>query len=205
MLYCLDVDGTLVQSFLRDGGRCDRCHGRRVVAMYDGPALGPAMSRSEEAGRGREVPCPDCVASYDRVELLPGRAGVLWRLARQPGARFALVTNQGGVAFGYQTKEQVGRKLAAVASACDFFYGKPFTVHVAFGHPNATIDEYRAPELVEKRKPGPRMLYDALRAHDVHAHQAVYVGDMDTDLQCAEAAGVTFAYADDFFGPVAIA
>lgn len=182
-LYGLDIDGTLIRSFLRDEP-CETCNGTRRVVLHG----------------IRFDPCPECVATYDAVELFPGRSGGIWRLARVPDSCFALITNQGGVAFGYQTKEQVGAKLARVALACDFFFGRPFTIHVAFGHPKASVPEYRDLEQVAKRKPSPVMLYDAMAAHRMGKADTVYVGDMDSDRLCAEAAGVRYFEASEFFG-----
>lgn len=192
MLYCLDIDGTLIRSFMRNMP-CSTCNGERRIRA-DRLLVG-------ERPLGEDyVSCPECVENYDRVELLPGRAGRLWAVAQSPGTRFALVTNQGGVAFGYQTKEQVGMKLARVAMACAFFYSRPFSVHVSLGHPKATDAEYRDPEQVARRKPSPKMLEEAMAAHSVFADATVYIGDMDTDRECAAAAGVAYMDAGEFFG-----
>lgn len=193
-LYAFDIDGTLIRSFIRDEP-CQTCGGTRKVAA----ALPPIDGRNAER-EGRFVACPECVANYDTVQMLPGRAGALWRLSRIPDACFALVTNQAGVAFGYQTKQQVGAKLALVTVECAFFFGRPFTVHIAFGHPKATIAEYRDFEMVSKRKPSPVMLYDAMSAHRMGKADTMFVGDMDSDEACATAAGVRYVHASEFFG-----
>lgn len=146
---------------------------------------------------------------YDRVELLPGRAGLLHALAKD-GNRFGIVTNQDGVAFGYQTKEQVGVKIARVLKECAFFYGQPFSVHICFHHPRATIDEYRDPEGCKRRKPERGMILEAMAAHYGPSESAgglmyraagktVFVGDMATDAEAAKAAGVTYHDAEAFF------
>lgn len=192
MLYALDIDGTLIRSFMRDE-KCVRCGGKRRV-------LAASLAEGVKPVESDYVSCPDCVENYDRVELLPGRAGRLWHLAKEDAhARFALVTNQAGVAFGYQTKEQVGEKLARVTVACAFFYGRPFSVHVAFGHPKAKVREYRDPEKVARRKPAPNMLYEAMESHGVGTPQTLYIGDLPTDMECAAAAGVTYIDAGAFF------
>lgn len=195
MLYAFDIDGTLIESFMRDMP-CSTCNGERRIRS-DRLLVG-------ERPLGEDfVSCPECVESYDRVEMLPSRASKLWRLAQRPGAQFALITNQGGVAFGYQTKEQVGSKLARVALACDFFYGRPFSVHVALGHPKATALEYRDPGEVARRKPSPKMLEEAMAAHSVGEDAVLYIGDLPTDRECAVAAEVAYMDADEFFGTMA--
>jgi D-glycero-D-manno-heptose 1,7-bisphosphate phosphatase len=195
VLYALDADGTLIESFMRDEP-CGTCDGSRRIPVPD-PL--PAGHLTSPIRTGRYEPCPECVGRYDRVELLPGRADRLKFLAAQPYTSFAIVTNQAGVAFGYQTEEQVHTKLAAVARACAFFYGRPFSVHCAFGHPKATVERYRDPAMVARRKPSPVMLHEAMTSHLHRIGTTIYVGDMDSDRECALAAGVTYVDADVFF------
>jgi D-glycero-D-manno-heptose 1,7-bisphosphate phosphatase len=133
---------------------------------------------------------------FDLVEVLPGRREKLAALADE-GARFALVTNQGGVAFGYQTTRQVFDKLGVIVAAFNAFYLRPVSVHYCFTHPKATVEAYKVDSA--RRKPGPAMLLEALEAHDVNGLASVFVGDMDTDQQAAEAAGVRYVDAAEFF------
>jgi histidinol phosphatase-like enzyme len=116
--------------------------------------------------------------------------------------RFGLVTNQGGVAFGFQTKEQVWEKLGRIVTALDFFYGQPFSVHVSLYHPDATVPEWRceAGSLAsQRRKPSGRMLVEAMERHRVDQLTTVMVGDLDTDHQAADAAKVVYYDAKEFF------
>jgi len=50
-----------------------------------------------------------------------------------------------------------------------------------------------------RRKPGPGMLIDLMRRQRVSPSQTVYVGDGDEDRLAAEAAGVQFIAASEFF------
>lgn len=165
-LYCFDIDGTLIRSFMRENM----------------PRPGTDEARSE----------------YDRVEALMGRLTVLYELALTR-KRFALVTNQGGVAMGYQTVRQVERKLSRVVRTMAFFYSRPFSVHCAYGHPDAKDPRLATPEEVCKRKPSPWMLEQAIEAHGVELARTLYVGDLDSDRMCAENAGVAYRDADEFF------
>jgi HAD superfamily hydrolase (TIGR01662 family) len=116
---------------------------------------------------------------------------------------FAIVTNQGGVAWGYHTAAEVYQRIGRTLELLQFFWGRPFSVHVAFKHPNATISGYKGSD---GRKPAATMLLDAQRAAfpagtpDVVLRQSVMVGDRDEDEKAAEAAGVTFTPAFQFFG-----
>lgn len=148
---------------------------------------------------------------YDRIAILPNRREVLADL-RDAGHDVAIATNQGGVAFGYQTVAQVREKLLRTA----WMLGAggvplvrtspvrkavaPADVYVALHHPIATIERWQQPEHWNWRKPGAGMLEQAMRDRGVEAAQAVYVGDMEVDEQAAKAAGVRYVHPDEFFG-----
>jgi histidinol phosphatase-like enzyme len=191
MLYCFDIDGTLIKSFMRDGPeKCPSCGCPRYVQHWDNC---PIRTSGVEEFYG--------VDDYARIEVLPGRIEKITVLAAQPRARFALVTNQGGVAFGYQTVEQAWRKVGGVVAAFSGFLTRPVTLHVAMGHPKATIDPYRhVHELTpDYRKPGGGMIIEAIERHRADTSSAVFVGDMDSDELAALAAGVPYYDAEEFF------
>jgi histidinol phosphatase-like enzyme len=176
VLFCFDADGTLIEGFLRNWGKPQPKHGSEVEQVV-----------------------------YDRVELLPGRLEFIERLAvTQADPRFAIITNQAGVAFGYQTEQQVRAKMGHVVSALHFFFGRPFSIHIAYEHLNATVPEYKVDELTY-RKPAPGMILEALAVHYykeqtyMRPPYGIMVGDMETDRQAAEAAEVRYYDAEDFF------
>jgi D-glycero-D-manno-heptose 1,7-bisphosphate phosphatase len=166
-LFLFDIDGTLIRSFMRDGGQDQ---------------------------------------DYDLIEVLPGRSVALEAL-RGDGHDVALVTNQAGVAFGYQTTADVRRKLQRVLKALGLGGGirttegercsPPPVAYVSFAHPKATIDLFLSDS--DWRKPGGGMIRQAMLDHDVSAASTTFVGDMDSDQAAAEAAGVRYMHADDFF------
>jgi histidinol phosphatase-like enzyme len=183
MLYLFDIDGTLVRSFMRDGG---------------------------------------AIADYDRVEVLPGRREAIARLYREKSTCIALVTNQGGVALGYQTKQQAAQKITQVLVMAGISAGPirvrpgavidetgfemapylaPFmpSAYVSFGLPHATLPEYRVLDGDEWRKPGPGMLISAMRDWDHVRKDTVFVGDRDSDRQAATAADIAYVDAATFF------
>lgn len=194
MLFLFDVDGTLVEGFL-DRYDCAKCEGKGHFDFEDKPDPD-----------GPEV-CPKCHGKgylydigergFDVVTLLPGVAEKVAALS-EPGITFGLVTNQGGVAFGHQTPEQVRRKLGVLLAELNFFGGRTHTVHVCFEHPQGTLPEWKKDAY--RRKPSPGMIYDAMREHRVSRRDTYYVGDMDADRDAAEAAGIDFTWAKDFFG-----
>lgn len=48
-------------------------------------------------------------------------------------------------------------------------------------------------------KPSPAMLNEIMRQFNAVPTDTIFIGDWDTDRQAAEAAGVAFAFAKDFF------
>lgn len=225
MLYIFDVDGCLIEGFLETRA-CEVCGGE-------------GRHHTDHAPGGFEK-CSDCKGKgqvfaghlpYYTVTLLPRRLERIFMITKEdPFARFAFATNQGGVAMGYQEPGEVWDKMARVFRACRFFYGKPFSLHVAMHHPEPRkgLEEWLAPEGYDLRKPGPGMLNEALASHfgrsdtmvlgDVSweaqmnqspvirstatpvKQHAVFIGDLATDRDAAEGAGVRFEWSQDFFG-----
>jgi histidinol-phosphate phosphatase family protein len=127
------------------------------------------------------------------VELLPGVGARLRRYAAL-GWWLVIVTNQGGVAFGYQTEREAQAVHQAVLDAL------PVRIDASYlcpHHPKGTIARYAI--ACPRRKPAPGAILDALARFEVAPDQCLFVGDQDTDRQAAEAAGVPFSWAWDFF------
>jgi histidinol-phosphate phosphatase family protein len=128
------------------------------------------------------------------VELLPGIAAKIHHAASL-GWRIVIITNQGGVAFGYQTHRQAWLVHRSVLDAL------PVTVDASYlcpHHPDGTDPRYAV--TCPNRKPAPGFLLDALARYDVRPEQCLFVGDMDTDWQAAQAAGIPFEWAPRYFG-----
>jgi histidinol-phosphate phosphatase family protein len=129
----------------------------------------------------------------DEVELLPGVGPALCRYAAL-GWWLVIVTNQGGVAFGYQTEPQAQATHQAVLDAL------PVAVDASYlcpHHPRGTTERYALD--CPNRKPASGAILDALDHFWARAEDCLLVGDQDTDRQAAKAAGVPFAWASDFF------
>lgn len=127
------------------------------------------------------------VGSPDRFHWLPGAKEALRRVT-DSGAHVFVVTNQAGVARGFYTEEDVHalhqhilQDLLRSGATIDDFRFCP-------DHPEATVERYR--RMSEWRKPGPGMLLDLLRAWNVDPQRALLVGDMESDIQAAQAAGI---------------
>ena len=123
--------------------------------------------------------------------LMPGVAEKIADL-KAAGHKIAIASNQGGVAFGFMTYPEAHAILyhAADLINADLYTFCPF-------HPEGTIERWKSNTL--DRKPGPGMLSELMGLLDFKPDDVVFVGDMETDQQAAEAAGVEFVWAEKFF------
>ena len=99
-----------------------------------------------------------------------------------------VVTNQAGVAHGRYDEAAVDRfhrhmdeRLADAGAHIDEYVHCPF-------HPEAMLDTYRRES--PHRKPGPGMILDLMAQWPVDARRSFLVGDRESDLEAARAAGI---------------
>jgi len=164
-------------------------------------------------------------------DLLPGRAEKIAQLRGEDGSyhTIQIVSNQGGVAFGLVSEEDVHRKLAEVAdrlgyAAAWIWDGSPeqpreisldrpasvlpssgvLECYVCYADSRARLPQYR--QGVERRKPSGQMIREALDSDaraGGYSHQnlsgVIYVGDRPEDAAAAAVAGVPFQWAEEFF------
>ena len=121
------------------------------------------------------------------IRWMPGAAAAVKALS-EAGYLVFVVTNQAGVARGYYDEAQVGvmhRRMAGVLAGqgahVDAFEYCPH-------HPQAVRPEYRRD--CRRRKPRPGMIEDLLAAWPVDSSRSFLVGDRETDMQAAAAAGL---------------
>lgn len=137
---------------------------------------------------------PNRDKDYDKVELLPGRRERLHKLW-QNGNKLGIVTNQGGVAFGYVTHEQAQSKIERVVA----MLGVPMSLHYCFSDRRGKVP-WNSPQDADRRKPSGAMILEAMQRHEISmGQQVIMVGDRPEDCDAAENAGVEFEWADDFF------
>lgn len=137
---------------------------------------------------------PDDVALYPDVE------GRLWEYREKDFLVFG-VSNQGGVAYGYKTRQQVLEELDATLT---LFTRNPFhLLKMCYHHPEGTVFPYNKRSLL--RKPDIGMLalieFEAIQeGYVVDWDQSLFVGDRPEDEECARNARIPFRWADEFFG-----
>ena len=143
------------------------------------------------------------VALLDRDGVINHDIGFLWkpedflwvsgaplaiRLLRDKGWKVAVVTNQSGIARGYyhetdvaRLHEWMNRQLEEWDTRIDAFYYCPH-------YPGGTVSEFAIE--CECRKPRAGMLNQALQDLSADKARSFLIGDKNSDLQAAHAAGV---------------
>lgn len=111
---------------------------------------------------------------------------------REAGHILALASNQGGVAFGLITLNDA---IGMMKDAADKIGASLYALCSV--HPKG--EKLGAVRNSVYRKPGPGMIQYLMDALGFAPQDTVFVGDLDSDRLAAEAAGVRFEWADDFF------
>lgn len=131
---------------------------------------------------------PGYLDDPDRVELLPGAAGAVRRLA-EAGFENIIVTNQSGVARGLFTEatlskihDRVRELFAQAGATIDAIYYCPY-----LPGDEAVVDSYRRDS--DMRKPKPGMLLRASLERKLDLVASWSIGDSVRDAQAGRAAG----------------
>lgn len=127
------------------------------------------------------------VHTPEQFEWLPGAREAI-RLCNDLGWLAFVVTNQAGVAHGHYDESAIARlhawmaeDLSASGAHIDAFEYCPH-------HPEGKVARYR--KVCDRRKPGPRMILDLLAQWSVDSPRSFLIGDKDSDLAAARAAGI---------------
>jgi len=128
------------------------------------------------------------VGSRERFEWMPGAREAI-RAATEAGWHVFVVTNQAGIARGRFTESEMQALHAWMTEEIRRAGGTLDDLRFCPFHAEATVAAYRDPAH-PWRKPAPGMLLDLIRAWQIDPSRAALVGDQDTDLAAAAAAGV---------------
>jgi D-glycero-D-manno-heptose 1,7-bisphosphate phosphatase len=127
------------------------------------------------------------VGTIDRLEWIPGAADAV-RLLNDRGFLVFVVTNQSGIARGkfseanYRTlRDHMHATLAAAGARIDDERFCPWL-------PDAVDPAYA--RVSDWRKPGAGMLHDLMAHWPVDRAASFMIGDRDSDMQAARAAGI---------------
>lgn len=131
-------------------------------------------------------------------KMRPGLRWVAEYITHDLGAKIALCTNQGGVAYGILPKEEMQDELEKLARQLDA------SLYVCYHHPFASGEKAIEELAIECscRKPKPGMILQAMKDHGVLPDETLYFGDREEDRLAAAAAGVRYALVDDALPPL---
>ena len=114
---------------------------------------------------------------YDTWTVLPRRKAMLNRLLLR-GDTICIVTNQGGVAYGFVNEDQADTKIALAIQKLGLFNPRsngdpqPRQVYACYHHEKG-IEPWNNPFLAVRRKPNPHMLIEAMNDHSEAAASGV--------------------------------
>ena len=131
------------------------------------------------------------VVIQEQFEFVDGVFTVC-RLLRDLGYELIVVTNQSGIARGYYSEQDF---LDLTAWMCEQFnrQGVPLLdVFYCPHHPQAAILNYR--QNCRCRKPAPGMIEQACQKYPIDLQRSIMIGDQISDLQAAQAGGVSKFY-----------
>lgn len=132
-------------------------------------------------------PCPNGPGEW---ELMPGVKETLGRI-NWAEHKLGILSNQGGVALGHLTEDMALQLLCDMVTEATGCWPQLGTLMIC---PHAPTDGCVC------RKPNPANLLALMRGWNEGPSTTLYVGDLDSDLECARRAGVDFMWAADFFG-----
>ena len=127
------------------------------------------------------------VGSRDRFEWMPGAISAIAH-AVASGWHVFVVTNQSGVARGFYDEAALQALMRWVAEQVRSGGGTLDDWRYCPHHPEARVAAYR--QACECRKPKPGMLLDLIRTWTIDPGRSLFVGDSETDMVAARAAGV---------------
>jgi D-glycero-D-manno-heptose 1,7-bisphosphate phosphatase len=128
------------------------------------------------------------VGTRDRFEWTPGALEAI-RMATDAGWHVFVVTNQSGVARGHYDEAAVAALHAWMTDEVRRAGGTIDDIRYCPFHEEATVPAYRRAS--DWRKPAPGMLLDLMRAWEVDPAGCVLIGDQESDMAAAAAAGIS--------------
>jgi D,D-heptose 1,7-bisphosphate phosphatase len=127
------------------------------------------------------------VGTRDRFEWMPGACEAV-RAATDAGWHVFVITNQSGVARGLYDEAAVMALHGWMTDEVRRAGGTIDDIRYCPFHPDGVVPAYR--KVSDWRKPAPGMLLDLVRAWEVEPDRCLLIGDQDSDMAAAAAAGV---------------
>ncbi len=124
----------------------------------------------------------DYVTKFEDFHVLEHNFATLKEL-QDRGYKLIVATNQGGIAKGWYTEEQLAEMHAHLRKLYAG-HGVEFTdIYYCPHHPNFTGD-------CDCRKPKPGLLLRGIAEHNIDPAKSYFIGDRERDLEAGTAAGV---------------
>lgn len=135
----------------------------------------------------KNQPCPNREGEWESIPWAKER------LAKIDWSRdgFAIVSNQAGISLGYLDRRTAMKMLNDLAVDMTGRYPRFGAIRICHHAPDAGCD---------CRKPKPKLLREVINTFDVTNSQVVYIGDLDSDLEAAKAAHISFRWIWEFCG-----
>jgi D,D-heptose 1,7-bisphosphate phosphatase len=127
------------------------------------------------------------VGTRERFEWMPGAIEAI-RAASDDGWHVFVVTNQSGVARGHYDEAAVAALHGWMVEQIRRQGGNVDDIRYCPFHPEAPLERYR--QAHGWRKPEPGMILDLIACWGLDRRRCVLVGDQETDLAAAAAAGI---------------
>ena len=121
----------------------------------------------------------------EEFDFMPDAAEAI-KFAHESGIPIFVVTNQGGIGLGYFDEAAVHRFHAHMLDCISTKGGQIMDIAFCSHHPNAIDPAMRD---CSCRKPKPGMIFDLASRHQIDLNRSVMIGDRDTDMAAANAAG----------------
>lgn len=131
------------------------------------------------------------VYRWEDFEFLPGAVEAMRRL-RIAGYELVIVTNQSGIARGYYTEQQYQQMSASLLAKLSDLGVKITDIFHCPHHPKGSVPAYAIDCYC--RKPSPGMIERAAQELGLSLPESMLIGDKDSDIAAARAAGVGRAY-----------
>jgi D-glycero-D-manno-heptose 1,7-bisphosphate phosphatase len=175
----------------------------KVKAVHFRPGeIKPALVLDFDGTIRRSKSGREFIQGPDDVELFPDIENKIWKYRQKDNFLICGLTNQGGIALGHKTPLDAKRENERTAA---LFEKNPLHLIVmATHHTDGMLRPYFTRSLLRKPAYGGLALLEHL-AYDhlavaIDWDRSIMVGDREEDKQCADAAGIKFIHANEFFG-----
>ncbi len=128
------------------------------------------------------------VGTRDRFEWMPGAHEAI-RAATDAGWHVFVITNQSGVARGLYDEAAVSALHGWLTDEVRRAGGTIDDIRYCPFHPDGIVPAYS--KASDWRKPAPGMLLDLMRGWELDRARCLLIGDQDSDMAAAQAAGIS--------------